>query len=216
MDVKVRPGVRLPAVLVGLIVGTAAALFSFAPKAEATQIMVAQCLFEAPCWTGPTQVNWNFTFNPSAFNFLSSGSIPLIVTQTSEFTIELDVATLHLTTTDGPVISMAGPYSGITNYPGPFPSSPNLAGTFTYQIPAGATITGATISGGFGIASENLFTAAGENVCVGLGPCAPPTCVRIGPCGGVSPTPEPSALVYVASVLPGLAALARRRRPRAA
>lgn len=196
---------KLAAIVMGLLASAVIAPLLLASSAEAspTQILVGQCIFLAPCWQSTTtETPWSFTFNSSQFGLLESGSVPLIATQTSEFTIVLDTTTLNITTSGGALAPVTvGPYEGILNFPGPYPSAPNLAGTFNYTIPAGQTITSASISGDFGNLGIGSASSAGVNVCVGFGPCVPLTA-----------TPEPSNVVYLATVLPVVAAMVRRRR----
>jgi hypothetical protein len=195
--------VKAGIVSVAFVVAASAFQLLAASRAEATtQIWVAQCVFdELPCYSAIIPTPWSYTFTPSQLSFFQSGSVPLVATQTAVYTIQLSETTLSLTTTDGPITSMVGSFTGPPFYLGPFPSAPHLVGTFDYTIPVGATITGASIAGDFGNSVNP--TTAGVNVCVGLGPCA-----------AVTVTPEPSNLVYFATTLPALAGWVGWRRRR--
>ena len=58
-------------------------------------VLVAQCVFDAPCWhAGPTP--WTFAFNSSNFFALLGPTADLTAWQTSEFTIRLGPTTLDI------------------------------------------------------------------------------------------------------------------------
>jgi hypothetical protein len=184
-------GGSLAVAVVGTVLATS--------NAEASeQVLVAHCEYLAFCWqTGP--MPWDYTFSSSQLSLFDTGSVPLVQTQTNVYTVRLSETTLDIYTTDGTVVSTVPEYEGTPYIPGQkFPLPPVTVGTFDFQIPAGADITGASISGEFG----NSFapTTAAGNVCVGFGPCVP-----------LAATPEPSGFVYFAAVLPGMVGFVRRR-----
>jgi hypothetical protein len=63
-------------------------------------IEVASCASEAAdCWNDPSgvQTPWSYTFTPSQFAALTSGSVPYTVVQTGDFQVESGITTLSIT-----------------------------------------------------------------------------------------------------------------------
>jgi hypothetical protein len=66
---------------------------------------VASCASEAAdCWNDPSgvQTPWTYTFTPSQFSVLESGSVPYTVVQTGDFQVESGVTTLSITVAPEP------------------------------------------------------------------------------------------------------------------
>jgi hypothetical protein len=136
-----------------------------ASQAQATQILVGQCVEYVTCWTSGTPTAWSDTLSMAQVDSLASGD--LVVTQTAQYVIRLGVTTADFSTTTGAVFETLPEFSGPGSYsdPGPFPTD-LLVGTFT--IPGNAT--GLTVSGYFG--NSMSTNSSGANVCLGDGPCA--------------------------------------------
>ena len=75
-------------------------------------IEVASCASEAAdCWNDPSgvQTPWSYTFTPSQFAALTSGSVAYTVVQTGDFQVESGVTTLSITVAPEPAtIAMIG------------------------------------------------------------------------------------------------------------
>jgi hypothetical protein len=75
-------------------------------------IEVASCASEsADCWSDPSgvQTPWTYTFTPSQFAALESGSVLYTVVQTGDFQVESGVTTLSISVAPEPAaIAMAG------------------------------------------------------------------------------------------------------------
>lgn len=68
-------------------------------------IKVASCASESDdCWNAPfgVQTPWMYTFTPSQFSVLQSGSVPYTVVQNGDFQVESGVTTLTITSTPEP------------------------------------------------------------------------------------------------------------------
>jgi hypothetical protein len=131
-----------------------------------TQYLIAQCFENAACWTSGTPTPWSDTLTGAQLAGWLGTTQDEVVTQTSQYVIQLGETTFDFSTTTGPVVETVDEYSGPGGYadPGPFPSD-LLVGTVA--IPGNAT--GVTISGAFGnISAPN---SSGANVCLGAGPC---------------------------------------------
>jgi hypothetical protein len=96
---------------------------STVPNSSAVQVLlqgqqVAECIFQASCWTGQTPETWSYIFNSSQFSLLSSGSAILTAIQTNDSIIRLGVTRLNIETRPVPVpavipgIIIAGLYFG--------------------------------------------------------------------------------------------------------
>lgn len=158
-----------------------------ASPANATQILVGQCVEGGACYSYTTP--WSDTLTLSQLDSLGLGSTESeIATETSQYVIRLGVTTFDFTTSTGAVVDSIGEFNGPGEYsdPGPFPSE-LLVGTF--YIPDNAT--GLTVSGTFG--NSVVGSSAGTNVCLGSGACA-----------SASAVPEPSTWMLMLFGFAGL------------
>lgn len=81
---------------------------------------VAECIYQASCWTGGTPEAWSYTFNSSQFGLLASGSAILTALQTNGNVIRLGETRLNIETRPIPVpvpavvpgVLLAGLYFG--------------------------------------------------------------------------------------------------------
>ena len=136
-----------------------------AGKAQATQILVGQCVEFAACYNNTTV--WSDTLSLAQLTDLGlSTNVDFVATQTSQFVIRLGVTTADFTTGSGPVTETLPEYNGTASFndPGPY-QPPTVVGTFF--IPDDATAL--TISGAFG--NSAVASSAGTNLCLGSGPC---------------------------------------------
>ncbi len=72
-------------------------------------IEVASCASEAAdCWNDPSgvQTPWSYTFTPSQFAALQSGSVAYTVVQTGDFEVESGITTLSITTSPEPATAL--------------------------------------------------------------------------------------------------------------
>jgi hypothetical protein len=169
----------------------------FVGKAEATQILVGQCVEFAACYSTPTPLPWSDTLSLTQLTDLGlSTNTDFVATQTSQFTIRLGVTTADFTTLSGPVVETLPEYNGTGNFsdPGPY-QPPTVVGTFF--IPDNAT--GLTISGTFGNSTDP--NSAGVNLCLGSGSCS-------------SAIPEASTWVMMLAGFAGLGGFAGYRTSR--
>jgi len=188
-----------------VLLGALGVFFFAAPQSKADGMLVGQCVEFTVCWTGSTPTPWSdsLSFADLVAVTTDAGSltIPFIVEQNTMVTIRLGVTTMDFVTTTGPVAENLGEFNGTGAYSDPCPVSlpyceTDTVGTFT--VPGNSL--SATISGTFG--NSTVPNSAGE--CVYLG--------ATGPCSlsGVA-TPEPTSVLLVATMLLGLAFVARKR-----
>ncbi len=188
-----------------VFLGALGVFFFAAPQSKADGLLVGQCVEGTICWTGSSPTPWSdsLSFADLVAVTTDAGSltIPFIVEQNAEYVIRLGVTTMDFNTTTGPVVQSLGEFNGFGSYSDPCPVSlpyceTDTVGTFT--VPSNSL--SATISGTFG--NSMAPNSAGE--CVYLG--------ATGPCSvsGVA-TPEPTSVLLMATMLLGLAFVARKR-----
>jgi hypothetical protein len=132
-----------------------AALASGIPAANATSILVAQCLSGAPCDLVETLTPWSDSLNTAALQSLGLGTdATLVAEQTDVFTIRLGATTMTFNTPSGSVVESLPEFSGNTRSTCTAVCETDSVGMFL--IPAKAT--SAVISGTFGN-SVNASTA---------------------------------------------------------
>jgi hypothetical protein len=188
-----------------VLLGALGVFFFAAPQSKADGMLVGQCIEFTACWSSGSPTSWSDSLSgadlASIVSDAGSTTVPFIVEQNTEYVIRLGITTMDFTTTGGPVMQSLGEFNGSGTYSDPCPVSLPYCETDTvgdFTVPGNAL--SATISGTFG--NSTVPNSAGE--CLYLG--------ATGPCStsGVA-TPEPTSVLLVATMLLGLAFVARKR-----
>jgi len=167
-----------------------------APAANAgATVLVAQCIFEAPCWTGDDGATpFSDTVTGAQLDALGLGTTQAFSTaQVSYYTVQLGPTTFTFDTSGGPVVDVVGDFTSGTHDPcTPFCEVDTVAEIAIPDDATGLTVTGSWGGNGVGSsAAADLFL-------------------------GVVPVPEPAAWALMLIGFGAIGAQLRRRPSRAA